>query len=212
MSERRPEVVIVGAGMAGLACAVELSAAGIDFILLEASDDVGGRVRSDRVEGFILDRGFQVLLTSYPEARRLLDYEALDLRPFQPGALVRLDGSFSRLGDPWRRPSDLFRTLTAPVGTLKDKLILARLRSRLVDDDLERIWDRPARTTWSALEAEGFSPRIIRRFFQPFLGGVFLESELRTSSRMFEFVFRMFSTGLATLPARGRGWGATSRG
>jgi len=91
-----PEVLIVGAGLAGLCYARRLGELGIPYQILEASDDVGGRVRTDRVDGFLLDRGVQVLLTAYPEARRVLDYTSLDLRPFYPGALVRFNGRFHR--------------------------------------------------------------------------------------------------------------------
>ncbi|NIP79102.1 MAG: NAD(P)-binding protein, partial [Gemmatimonadetes bacterium] len=97
--------------------------------VLEASDGVGGRVRTDRVDGFLLDRGFQVFLTAYPEAGRVLDRAALDLRPFRPGARIRLESGFTRIGDPFRRPSDLWPTLASPVGTVADKLRVARLRA-----------------------------------------------------------------------------------
>ena len=101
-----PEVLIVGAGLAGLCCARRLHEQGIACQILEKSDGVGGRVRTDTVEGFQLDRGFQVLLTAYPEAQRVLDYPALHLQPFYPGALVRFGGRFHRVADPWRRPLD----------------------------------------------------------------------------------------------------------
>lgn len=113
-----PEVLIVGAGLAGLSCARRLAALGIPYQILEASDAVGGRVRTDHVEGFLLDRGFQVLLTAYPEARRVLDYTSLDLRSFYPGALVRFNGRFHRVADPWRRPIDAVTHVFSPIGTL----------------------------------------------------------------------------------------------
>src|ERR1700691_5350851 len=99
------EVVIIGAGLAGLSCALSLEAAGLSVILLEASDAAGGRVRTDLVDGFRLDRGFQVMLTAYPEAMRLLDYRALQLKPFQPGALVWHGGKFHRVADPFINPT-----------------------------------------------------------------------------------------------------------
>jgi len=117
MSAGRTDAIVVGAGLAGLACALRLHEAGVGVSVLEASDGVGGRVRTDVVDGFRLDRGFQVLLTAYPECRRILDYAALDLRPFLPGALVRRSGRFHELSDPWRRPERAWRSLTAGVGT-----------------------------------------------------------------------------------------------
>jgi len=197
------DVVIVGGGLAGLACAVHLEGAGLTVRVLEASDRIGGRVRTDRIDGFLLDRGFQVLLTAYPEASRALDFEALDLGRFLPGARVRLDGRFVRIADPLRRPRELWSTLRAPVGTVADKLRLFRLRASLAARPPTR--RERGRTTRARLEAEGFSPRMIERFFRPFLGGIFLESRLDTTEAFFEFVFRVFSEGYAALPARGMG-------
>src|SRR5262245_58738115 len=103
-ANERPDVLIVGAGLSGLRCAQLLTQAGLQVRVIEAADGVGGRVRTDRLDGFLLDRGFQVLLTAYPEAREALDYRGLELRPFEPGALVRVDGEFVRVSDPFRRP------------------------------------------------------------------------------------------------------------
>lgn len=197
------QVVIVGAGLAGLCCARELAAAGIDVVILEASDDVGGRVRTDVLEGFLLDRGFQVLLAAYPECERQLDYAALELHEFFPGAAVRVAGRFHTVADPWRRPLSGLLGAMAPIGTFGDKLRVARLRRRLLSTDLADVFGRPEQTTLAALEAEGFSPTMIERFFRPFLGGIFLERKLVTSSRMFDFVYKMFSSGPTVLPAAG---------
>jgi phytoene dehydrogenase-like protein len=201
MSQSR--VVIVGAGLAGLCCARELATAGIDVVILEASDDVGGRVRTDEREGFLLDRGFQVLLAAYPECRQQLDYGALKLQEFFPGAAVRLANRFHTVADPWRRPLSGLLGAMAPIGTFGDKLRVARLRRRLLSTDLADVFGQPEQTTLAALEAQGFSPAMIERFFRPFLAGIFLEGDLATSSRMFEFVYKMFSTGPAVLPAAG---------
>ena len=121
-------VVIIGGGLSGLTCAKELHAAGVDFLLFEASDAVGGRVRTDEVDGFLLDRGFQVLLTAYPEAIRHLDYDALKLKAFEPGSLIRANDEFHQMSDPWRRPQHALQTAFAPVGSLMDKLRIGRLR------------------------------------------------------------------------------------
>ncbi len=196
-------VVIVGAGLAGLSCARQLVPHRQRITLLEASDRVGGRVRTDVVDGFQLDHGFQVLLTAYPACRELLDYEQLRLRPFQPGALVRKRGRFAILADPWRRPGKILSTATSPVGTLHDKLNVAKARWLARRGSLEDLYGRPSVATSERLADLGFSAAIIDEFFRPFLGGVFLDETLATSSRMFEFVFRMFAEGDIALPADG---------
>lgn len=157
MSGTRPEVVVVGAGLAGLACALRLHEEGARVRVLEASDGVGGRVRSDLVEGFRLDRGFQVLLTAYPETRRVLDYGSLDLRRFLPGALVWRAGRFHELSDPWRRPERAWRSLTAGVGSLADRVRIARFRGRVRRGPLEELFRRPETSAAERLSAEGFS-------------------------------------------------------
>ncbi|TAE73718.1 MAG: FAD-dependent oxidoreductase [Verrucomicrobia bacterium] len=196
-------ILIIGGGLAGLACALRLQEAGRRSQILEASDAVGGRVRTDALDGFLLDRGFQVFLDAYPQAGALLDLPALDLRPFKPGALVHLDDRFHRVMDVFREPRHLIGSALAPIGTLGDKLRVAALKWRLGRSS------SPAQhtdlSTADYLAQAGFSPRMIDVFFRSFYGGIFLERDLRTSSRMFEFTFRMFSRGSATLPARGMG-------
>jgi phytoene dehydrogenase-like protein len=201
MATRTPQkdVVIIGAGLAGLACARRLHAAGQRFVICEAADRVGGRVATDFCDGYLLDRGFQVLLTAYPEARRLLDYEALDLRRFYPGALVRHGGKWHRVADPFRHPIDGLRGAFNPIGSLADKLRVGW--ARLGGFDFSR--HEPAMTTLQALRAEGFSAPMIERFFRPFLGGVFLENRLETTVRKLDFVMRNFARGDTAIPARG---------
>jgi phytoene dehydrogenase-like protein len=198
------DVAIIGAGLAGLTCARRLQDTGRSCVVLEATDAVGGRVRTDCVEGYQLDRGFQVLLTAYPEAQRWLDYAALDLREFTPGALVRLpEGGQARVSDPFRRPGETWATLRAPVGTWADKARIATLRWKASRGSLADLLKRPETSTLAALRAHGFSERMIERFLRPWLSGIFLEGELATSSRMLEFVFRMFAAGVTAVPARG---------
>jgi phytoene dehydrogenase-like protein len=193
------EVLIVGAGLAGLSCARRLQKERIPFRILEASDGVGGRIRTDTVEGFRLDRGFQVFLDSYPEAARQLDLPALRLKAFLPGASIRFRGRFHELADPWRRPLAALPSLVSPIGSLADKWRIARVRSQAMRDGIADA----ETTTLQSLRESGFSEDMIERFFRPFLGGIFLDRDLATSSRMFRFVFRMFSLGRACLPDEG---------
>jgi phytoene dehydrogenase-like protein len=197
------DVAIIGAGLAGLSCAVSLEAAGVPVTLLEASGAPGGRVRTDLVEGFRLDRGFQVLLTAYPEAKRLLDYDALQLKKFEPGALVWHGGKFHRFADPFRNPGGAARFLFDSIVPLADKLNVAKLRARVSRGTWEEMFARPEKTTRDYLQQVPLSADIIERFFEPFFGGVFLERELVTSSRFFEFLFRMFSAGDTAVPGAG---------
>ncbi len=198
----RHPVVVVGAGLAGLACARHLTRAGVPVLVLEAEDAVGGRIRTDRLDGFLLDRGFQVFLTAYPEAAAVLDYNQLQLRPFYPGALIQLGRRRYRFADPWRRPLASLEGLLAPLARLSDVPRIARLRAAALRHPEPRGDDQSV-TTHDYLRQFGLSERVIERFFRPFFGGVFLERALRTPSPFFRFVFAMFARGAAALPAKG---------
>ena len=197
------DVVIVGAGLAGLTCARRLQAQGRACLVLEAADAVGGRVRTDLVDGFQLDRGFQVLLTAYPAAERWLDYDALALGRFSSGARVWCEGAMHLVSDPTRQPGDLMATLKAPVGSMGDKLMIATLRSAARRGTLDELFARPETTAMAALRAHGFSDVMFERFLRPWFGGIFLDAELTASSRMLDFVLRMFGEGHAAVPAAG---------
>lgn len=201
----KPDVVIVGAGLAGLCCARTLRRHGVSFEILESSDGIGGRVRTDYQDGYLLDRGFQVLLTAYPEALQQLDYDALGMRPFVPGTLIRYHGRFIRLTDPWREPGAFLNNLFAPIGSLSDKYRIWKLRNDLMRRSIGEIFSGEETSTLQALRRRGFSVRMIENFFKPLLGGILLDGKLTASSRMFEFAFKMLSEGDTALPERGMG-------
>ncbi len=203
MAHTQDPVIIVGGGIAGLACAHRLNARGVAFAVLEATGGVGGRIKTDRKDGYLLDRGFQVLQTAYPEARRVLDYQRLDLRNFAPGAMVHIRGRFYSLADPLRRPGALLDTLAAPIGSIADRLRLLRLARRVTRGPLDGLFRRPESTASQFLRAEGFSDTMIKRFFTPFFGGVCLDPQIQASSRVLQYVLRMFVRGEAALPAGG---------
>ena len=202
---QRAEVIIVGAGLAGLAAATTLHQAGREVLVLESSDGVGGRVRTDRVDGFSMDRGFQVLLTGYPEAHRQLDLAALDLQRFAPGAVVWLGHRGYRVGDPFREPSTLLDTVFSPIGSPIDKLRLLALRTRLRRADPKELLRGADVSTRQYLKDLGFNDRFVARFLGPLFTGIQLDPDLATSRRMFDTIFRSLTTGDSAVPAAGMG-------
>ena len=199
----KPKITIIGAGISGLTAAVYLHKNGFPIQIVEASDRIGGRIKTDIVDGFRLDRGFQVLLTEYPETKALLDYNKLNLKRFLPGATVLYDGGQFEIADPFRRPSALFATIFAPVGSLKDKINTFFLKNKLVKISVKDVFEQLETDTNSRLKKYGFSDKMIALFYKPFFSGIFLESNLTTSSNMFDFVMKMFSEGDAALPELG---------
>ena len=199
------QVYVVGAGISGLIAALELEKAGFEPIILEKSDGVGGRVRTVEVEGYRLDIGFQVLLSAYPLVNKYLDMNALGLQKLASGAQILVNGKRYRIGDPTRDLGALLPTVFANIGSVADKFRILLLNQRLKRKAIEEIFDSAEFTTLEYLEGLGFSKKIIDRFFRPFFAGIFLEPSLRTSSRMFEFVYKMFGEGYATIPANGIG-------
>jgi phytoene dehydrogenase-like protein len=203
------DCIIVGGGLAGLASARSLVRAGRSVLVLEGADRVGGRVATDTVDGFRIDRGFQVYNDAYPEGRRQLDLAALGLGRFDAGALIAEGNRLRRVADPWRQPlAAVAAVLTGTIG-IGDGLRTSQLRHQAIAAlragrlDPDAAVTAPERTTAEELAARGFSPAFIHRFFVPFFGGVFLERSLETAAPVFLFDFAMFSLGRACLPAGG---------
>ena len=203
------DVVVIGAGLSGLAAARQIQQSGLSVVIVESSDAVCGRVRTDNVDGFLLDRGFQVLLTAYPELATQVDMEALDLQSFDPGAFVWIKSKNGGLGkghvvsDPFRKPSTLLATTFAPIGTVIDKLRIVLLRLRVLRGVAPKLLRNADMSTLDALRSAGFSHRMIETFFKPLFGGVQLDPQLATSRRMFDIIFRSLSEGQSVLPSQG---------
>jgi len=195
---------IVGAGLAGLVASLEL-AHEHDVTVYEESDEVGGRVRTVLEDDFVFDRGFQVLFTAYPEARRYLDYDALDLREFDPGARIASEDGVSTLADPLRSPKDALPSLLSDDATFADKLRLLRLRLGLQGADRDDCFTGEETTIRDYLDGRGFSSVFIESFAEPFYGGITLDRSLGTSSHVFEFTFSCLSSGRTVVPAEGMG-------
>ncbi len=197
------KAVIVGAGLAGLTCAKVLRERGAEVAVFEASDDIGGRVRTDEHDGFLLDRGFQVYFTSYPVAMRHLDHGALDFRDFDPGAIVCKGSQKSVLSDPLRDPKALVSSLLSDAATVGDKLRTLDLVARSVQGGISAQNGETDTSTLEYLRAAGLSEHYIDSFFRPFYGGIFLNRELTTSARVLRFTLRMLATGRTVIPALG---------
>ena len=201
----KEEIYIIGAGISGLIAAYELELGGYRPIIIEQTDEVGGRVKTIKEKGYALDLGFQVLLSAYPLANEYLDMDALQLCNLESGALVYANSKSYLIGDPLRNWKVLVPTLKADIGSVRDKLKILKLNQRLKHKSLEEIFEAPEKTTQEYLVEFGFSSKIIELFFKPFFAGIFLEPNLRTSSRMFEFVYKMFGEGYVSIPKLGIG-------
>jgi phytoene dehydrogenase-like protein len=204
VARRDTEVIIVGAGLAGLAAARTLINAGHHVVVLEAADRVGGRVATDVVDGFLIDRGFQVINSSYPALQAQFDVPMLDLRAFLPGAAVRdVHGDLHRLIDPRRRPDQALHTAADPLLPWHAKARLAALTARIVATPPRRLLNAREQSTGAKLHDAGLGPVATERLLRPFLAGVFGEAELTTSSRFFTLVWRSFALGTIGIPSRG---------
>ncbi|MGJ8759381.1 MAG: FAD-dependent oxidoreductase [Polaribacter sp.] len=205
MKKENYKIHIIGAGISGLIAATVLEQNGYSPTIIEVTDSVGGRVKTDLIDGYQLDHGFQVLLTAYPAAQKYLDFKSLELQYFLPGATIFKNGTQTTLGDPFRDISLLFSTLFSGIGNFSDKIKILKLNKKLKQKTMSEIFSCKEQSTWSYLEEFGFSFRMINDFFTPFFSGIFLENKLETSSRMFEFVYKMFQEGYAALPKKGIG-------
>ena len=203
MNKKECKIHIIGGGVSGLIAASILEKNGFNPTVLETTERVGGRIKTDIIKGYQLDHGFQVLLTAYPAVKKYLDYDALDLQFFLPGASIFKAHTQSIIGDPFRDISLLISTLFSGIGSISDKFKILKLNNKIKKKSMTDIFSEKEQTTISYLREFGFSKQILNDFFIPFFSGIFLENQLETSSRMFEFVYKMFGEGHAAIPKAG---------
>ena len=196
------DTVIIGGGLSGLSCAVRLEEQKRDYILIEKSNRLGGRVGSVYENGNIYDIGFQVFNTAYQNTIRLFDENEIKLRMFKPGAVIHDGSSFKLISDPLRDPKQLFVSLFSSLSSFKDKLRVLSLIFDLSNYDIQKDKSEDM-TTIDFLKKRKFSEKFIELFFNPFFAGIFLEKDLKTSSKFFKYVFSNFSKGLACIPQNG---------
>ena len=204
-------IVIIGAGLAGLVCAKVLVEKGQQVLVLEGSDGIGGRVRTDITDdGYHLDRGFQVLFTAYPAVKRHLNIEKLKPRQFDPGAMQFKNGKHYEIADPLRRPNQLLAGLLDPLIPVSDKVRVLRLVQQVIGLSAGDIFagkgepNEQDETIEAYLRNLGFSEEgFIDTFVRPFYGGILLDRTLSASARIFQFTFKMLATGDTIIPAEG---------
>lgn len=199
------DAVVIGAGAAGLACAKVLQENKLSYTILESSEQIGGRIQTDVVDGFQLDHGFQVLQTGYPDIDQFLNLTDLQLNTFPAGVAVRFNGRFHTIADPRQHPRHLLSTVTSPLGSFSDRIAMLKLARHVCRGPFENIFDQPEELTIDYLNSCGFSKKFINSFFVPFFAGACLDKDINASSRVLKYLFRIFTMGDATLPSKGMG-------
>ena len=198
----QPDVLIVGAGVSGITCAIKCQELGLNYALIDKNCRVGGRLGSIYDSGYIFDIGFQVFNTSYEITKQYLDLNQLDLHFFKPGSAIYSDKKFTIISDPLRDFGQIFHTLFSKIPTLADKIRILKLKISLLNYVIEEDKSEDQETI-VFLKEYGFSENMISQFFLPFFAGIFLENKLSTSSKFFKYVFSKFGKGLASLPSNG---------
>lgn len=198
-------VIIIGAGLSGLACAMTLQKNKVPFLLLDQSDSVGGRIKTTLTEdGYRFDHGFQVLLTSYPELKNFIDLKKLNLKLFNSGSLIYTGSEIKLLANPFLHPSRLIREVLSNLVSFKDKILIVKL---ILEANFlfngEKYLKLKNISTIQFLQSFGFSRNFIHIFWTPFLTGVFLDPSLSIGADFFMFLIKGFSSGRVAVPAFG---------
>lgn len=204
MPDYSHKIVIAGAGVAGLSAGVYLKRHGYENItFIESSDRVGGRMKTDVIDGFTLDRGFHVFFTAYPYAQDLLDFNALDLKNYDSGALIFKEGKIQKMKDPFHHPLATLKVIFSSIGNWADKMNLVKRRTEVMQLTENQIFEKFEVKTASILKKKKFTGHMIRNFFQPLFSGIFLENDLTTSRRVFDYTFKMMMEGRTAIPSKG---------
>lgn len=204
MADYSHKIVIAGAGVAGLSAGVYLKRLGYNNItFIEASDRVGGRMKTEKIDGYTLDKGFHVFFTAYPYAAELLDYNKLNLKYFDLGALILKEEHLLKMVDPFHHPFSAVQAFFSRIGLWRDKVSLIKRRMELKAMNENQIFEKFEVKTSSILKKKRFSSRIINNFFKPLFSAIFLENELTTSRRIFDYTFKMMMEGRVAIPAEG---------
>ncbi len=197
------DVVVIGGGVAGLTCAIKLHKQGRQVLVLEEKNQVGGRIATENVGGFLLDRGFQVLQTGYPDINSYLDLEGLHLKDFPSGVVIRYEGDFHQFADPRKHPGSLLSTVVSPIGTIGDRIRMLKLVRSVTKKTMAEIFEEKEETALAFLKGRGFTDTYINSFFIPFFAGATLERSLNASSHVLKYLVRVFAMGRACIPAGG---------
>lgn len=197
------DAIIIGAGVAGLACAKVLEEKQLSYTILESGPRAGGRIQTDAVDGYLLDHGFQVIQTGYPDIAQYLNLKELQLNKFPAGVAVRLNGRFHTIADPRQHPRHLLSTIASPLGNVSDRIAMLKLARHVRSGSIADLFNQSEELTRSYLSNYGFSEKFIKSFFVPFLAGACLDKDINISSRVLKYLFRVFATGDASLPSKG---------
>ena len=200
---KKADVVVVGAGIAGLTAAYILQKKGYKVHVFEAAKQVGGRIRTDKVEGFSLDRGLQLFHTAYPELKSVIDSKKLNVKPIYNGTLIRYNGDFNLISNPSKQFKDILSTVVASNGTWKDKLKMIKFMAEANSLNESKLITKNDIPADQYLEEFGFSEKFINSFFRPFLASSCLDNDMKTPSRLLKFIFKMFDRGTVGLPEKG---------
>lgn len=199
------KIGIIGAGLAGLSCAYHLEKLGFNPVLFDKNEGPGGRCATDLNDGFLLDRGFQVLLTSYAEVKKIIRFYELDLKRFPSGVNVYDGKSWHSFYNPLKHPFSIFGVRNLPFAYFGDFVKMGSIYMKSAFKTGDPYFLSIGKTTEQFLVEQQLSKPFIDKFLRPFFGSIFLDSSLSTNPGIFEWILHFFVEGAACLPRQGMG-------